>query len=107
MLAELEEIITYKKCQDQPERQQVIHKTWMKRLKGCQRNVEVWQRILKVRSLVVSPREDMEMWIKFAHLCRKSGRAGLSLKIFAQLLDTDVNRPELLVRSNFVTFADL
>ena len=32
-------------------------------LKGCQRNVEVWQRILKVRGLVVSPEEDLTMWV--------------------------------------------
>lgn len=31
MLAELEEIIDYKKNNDQPERQALIRKTWMKR----------------------------------------------------------------------------
>lgn len=31
MLAELEEIITYKQYADQPDRQATIRKTWMKR----------------------------------------------------------------------------
>ena len=31
MLSELEEIIAYKQYADQPERQQTIRKTWMKR----------------------------------------------------------------------------
>ncbi|RKO90751.1 armadillo-type protein, partial [Blyttiomyces helicus] len=89
MLAELEEIIAYKQLYDQPDRQAVIRKTWMSRLKGCQRSVDVWQRILKVRALVVSPREDMEMWIKFANLCRKSGRLTLSFKTLSGLLTNE------------------
>jgi FKBP12-rapamycin complex-associated protein len=51
--------------------------------------------MLKVRSLVVSYKEDMEMWIKFSNLCRKSGRVGLSFKTLSALLDTgprDFNR---------------
>jgi FKBP12-rapamycin complex-associated protein len=69
----------------------------MKRLKGCQQNVEVWQRILKVRALVVAPKDDMTMWIKFASLCRKSGRNGLSLKVLATLLGSDPSQEDNLV----------
>ncbi|CCJ30549.1 unnamed protein product [Pneumocystis jirovecii] len=87
MLAELEEIIIYKQSNDQPEIQSTMRKTWMKRLKGSQRNVEVWQRMLKMRALVISPKENMEMWIKFANLCRKSGRLGLAEKSLNSLLD--------------------
>lgn len=74
-------------------------------MKGCQRNVEVWQRILKVRALVITPKEDMEMWIKFANLCRKSGRLSLSQKFLTSLLnstgpdfhaDTTHNAPPVL-----------
>lgn len=104
LLAELNEIILYKKSYDMPEKQLVIRKTWMKRLKGCQRNVEVWQKILTVRSLVMSPVEDVDMWIKFANLCRKSGRPGTSLKILNNLLngnssniDTLISRPPRVV----------
>lgn len=86
MLTELEEIVTYKKFNDVPERLSSIRNTWMKRLSGCEHSVEVWQRILKIRSLVVNPRDDMSVWIKFAQLCRDSGRSGLSSKILTDLL---------------------
>ncbi|KAG9294210.1 hypothetical protein G9A89_021569 [Geosiphon pyriformis] len=103
MLAELEEIITYKQFADQPDRQATIRKTWMKRLKGCQRNVEVWQKILKVRSLVITPKENMEMWIKFANLSRKSGRLELAEKTLRELLVGDqkmvVVHPSILARA--------
>jgi serine/threonine-protein kinase mTOR len=87
MLAELEEIITYKQNAEHPEKQETMRKTWTKRLKGCQRNVEVWQRMLKVRALVISPKENMDMWIKFSNLCRKSNRIGLAEKSLNSLLD--------------------
>ena len=103
MLSELEEIITYKLNVDQPDRQATMRKTWMKRfvtirfssttatdllyrLKGCQPDVEVWQRILQVRTLVLSPDEDTTMWIKFANLCRKSDRMVLAEKTLNSLL---------------------
>ncbi|KAJ9098776.1 hypothetical protein QFC19_006252 [Naganishia cerealis] len=88
MLSELEEIISYKKFQDQPTRQETLRKTWMKRLKGCQPDVEVWQRILQVRTLVLSPIEATDMWIKFANLCRKSDRLDLACKTLNSLLGT-------------------
>ncbi len=86
MLSELEEIITYKQHVDQPERQETQRKTWMKRLKGCQPDVEVWQRILQVRTLVLSPVEASDMWIKFANLCRKSDRLDLARKTLVSLV---------------------
>ncbi|KAH6572836.1 hypothetical protein BASA60_006398 [Batrachochytrium salamandrivorans] len=86
MLAELEEIILYKQAYDQPNTLAFIRKMWMTRIKGCKRSVEVWQRILKVRALVVAPKDDAEIWIKFASLCRKSGRLRLSCKSLSILL---------------------
>ena len=85
MLAELEEIITYKKSEGNPIKQATMRTTWTRRLKGCQRNIEVWQRMLKVRALVVKPNENIDMWIKFANLCRKSGRIGLAEKSLSSL----------------------
>jgi FKBP12-rapamycin complex-associated protein len=86
MLAELEEIIAYKQFRRYPEKQALMRSTWDKRLKGCQQNVEVWQRMLKVRALVVSPHENEEMWIRFANLCRKSKRSGLARKALQSLV---------------------
>ncbi|KAL0469619.1 phosphatidylinositol 3-kinase [Neurospora intermedia] len=87
MLAELEELIVYKQCDG--EKQATMRRTWETRLKGCQRNVEVWQRMLRLRSLVMTPQENMHMWTKFANLCRKSGRMGLAEKSLKQLIGTD------------------
>ncbi|KII85882.1 hypothetical protein PLICRDRAFT_144570 [Plicaturopsis crispa FD-325 SS-3] len=89
MLSELEEIIDYKKHADQPDRQRMMRKTWMKRLQGCQPDVEVWQRILQVRALVLLPEDDPVMWIKFANLCRKSERMALAEKTINSLLSPD------------------
>lgn len=89
MLAELEEIITYKGLPVDSDQCRTMRHTWMKRLKGCQRNVDIWQRMLKVRALVIKPKEDMDMWIKFANLCRKSGRLGLAEKSLNRLLEPD------------------
>lgn len=100
MLAEMEEIITYKKAADNPERQASMQRTWVKRLKGCQHSVEVWQRILNIRALVVSPAENQEMWIKFANLCRKSSRLALAEKTLLSLQ----NGPQ---RTPHVTYAHL
>lgn len=89
MLAELEEMIAYKQLHDNPEAQQFIRNTWNRRLKGSQRNVDVWQRFLKVRALVVSYQEDMDVWIKYANLCRKSGRFNLCQKTLLSLYGSD------------------
>ncbi len=51
-----------------------ICEMWRGRLKGVQRNVEVWQALLSVRTLVLPMAEDTHTWLKFASLCRKSGR---------------------------------
>jgi FKBP12-rapamycin complex-associated protein len=105
-LAELEEIINYKQLKDQPESQMMIQKTWTARIKGCQRNIEVWQKILKIRALVITPREDMDIWIKFANLCRKGGRLSLAFKTLSGLLiegktefstiDLNLNAPKVV-----------
>ena len=45
--------------------------------------------MLKVRALVISPVENMDMWIKFSNLCRKSGRIGLAEKSLNSLLPSN------------------
>ncbi|KAF2178863.1 hypothetical protein K469DRAFT_731449 [Zopfia rhizophila CBS 207.26] len=89
MLAELEEIIQYKQNDANPEKQASMRNTWMKRLKGLQPNPEVWQRMMKVRRLVIGPHESMDMWIKYTNLCRKNERHGLAEKALQKLLDID------------------
>lgn len=86
MLAELEEVIEYKLL---PERQPVVREMWWQRLQGCQRVVEDWQRIMNVRSLVISPQTDQRTWLKYASLCRNSGRLHLSHRTLVEILGVD------------------
>jgi FKBP12-rapamycin complex-associated protein len=88
MLAELEELIQYKQCKQQ-RKLATMRKTWETRLKGCQRSVEHWQRMLRLRSLVLSPADNVHMLTKYANLCRKSGRMGLAEKSLKQLIGSD------------------
>lgn len=85
MLAELEEIITYKQSVGNADKLESLRGLWNKRLLGCQQNVEVWQRMLKVRALILTPKENPDIWIKFANLCRKSNRMGLAERSLASL----------------------
>lgn len=99
MLSELEEILVYKKLQQAAEVEDsaelrndaanyLTHLTrmWTKRLRGCQRSVDVWLRILSVRSLVLTPKEDLFTYIEFARICRKSAsKSQLSGKILTAL----------------------
>ncbi|KAG0047331.1 phosphatidylinositol kinase- protein kinase tor1 [Gryganskiella cystojenkinii] len=88
MTAELEEVIAYKRYEqgNQPERQATIRRTWMKRLSGCERNVEIWQKSIKVHALALTPAEDMVMRIKFMNLCRKSGRLPVAEQAMVALM---------------------
>lgn len=90
MLSELEEIMHYKMLPEYAhEERETMKRTWEKRLMGCQHNVDIWQRVLNVRTLVMEPKQNMDMWIKFANLCRKSNRIGLAEKSLNLLLDKD------------------
>ncbi|EPS72515.1 hypothetical protein M569_02243, partial [Genlisea aurea] len=50
---------------------------------------ELEEAILAVRSLVLPPTEDAETWIKFASLCRKSGRISQARSTLTKLLQFD------------------
>eukprot|EP01116_Phalansterium_solitarium_P018594 TRINITY_DN4988_c0_g1_i2.p1 TRINITY_DN4988_c0_g1~~TRINITY_DN4988_c0_g1_i2.p1 ORF type:complete len:2361 (-),score=824.80 TRINITY_DN4988_c0_g1_i2:390-7472(-) len=85
-LSELEEIITFK---TQPDRRRPLVDIWNQRLRGAQRDVETWQSLLAVRSLVLSPLDDAGAHLKFSALCRKHGRFDLSFKTLVNLLGVD------------------
>ncbi|KAK9806197.1 hypothetical protein WJX72_004970 [[Myrmecia] bisecta] len=96
-LTELEEVIDYSLapalCNGDEvaaeERRQLTREMWRGRLRGVQRHVEVWQALLSVRSLVLPQQEDTHTWLKFASLCRKSGRVRQSRRTLLQLLQYD------------------
>ena len=62
---------------------------WDARLQGCQPDVEVWQRVLQVRSLVLDPDDDSVTWIRFANLCRKNDRMFLAEKALDSLMSPE------------------
>ncbi|KTB17890.1 Serine/threonine-protein kinase TOR1 [Nakaseomyces glabratus] len=109
IIAELEEIIDYKKASHNSAKRTHYRNLWDQRLLGCQKNVDIWQRILRVRSLVVKPKQDMHIWIKFANLCRKSGRMSLAQKALYSLLEdgSDPNQPNTAKAPPPVVYAQL
>ncbi|PLB50852.1 phosphatidylinositol 3 and 4-kinase family protein [Aspergillus steynii IBT 23096] len=95
MLAELDEIIIYKKSRDSEKRRQ-IHEMWNQRLLGCQRSVEVWQRILNLRALSgCSVLEDLAVWIKFANMCRKENHLKLAESTIRSIEEATSDAPRL------------
>ncbi|KAJ6692351.1 ATAXIA TELANGIECTASIA MUTATED ATM -RELATED [Salix purpurea] len=92
-LSELEEVIDY--C-TLPEgnpvaegRQALVRNMWTERIQGAKRNVEVWQALLAVRALVLPPTKDIDNWLKFASLCRKSNRISQARSTLVKLLQYD------------------
>ena len=48
---------------------------WNDRLNGCQRSVDVWQKVLAIRSILFDRAENLDCWIRFVHLCRKTNES--------------------------------
>jgi len=89
-LAELEEISEYMNLnplqeEDRLKRQHILD-LWKKRIQGVDRNVEVWQALLSVRSLVEPPANNVLWWTRFGNLVRKSDRPNKSRQILSYLL---------------------
>ncbi|VDM28508.1 unnamed protein product [Toxocara canis] len=91
-LTELEEAIEYNMW---PERRARIAVVWSRRLQGCRQNVEHWQRLLLVRSLVLSMKEMRPLWIKFSSLCRRQGKLTMSHRILTSLLGLGHNNENI------------
>ncbi|KAL3656617.1 hypothetical protein V7S43_018522 [Phytophthora oleae] len=92
-LSELEEVVTYKKLRAQISKgeeaaryKRHLMRMWRDRLSGCKRVVEVWQQLIVVRALILTPHEDIDTYLQFASLCRQSGNLSLSLKVFTNAL---------------------
>ncbi|XP_046969780.1 serine/threonine-protein kinase Tor-like [Vanessa cardui] len=97
LLTELEEVVTYKLVE---ERRSILQRTWWTRLQGGQRLVEDWRKMLQIRSLVLTPREDFKTWLKFASLCRKTGAISQAHKIVLSILGSDpVTNPDVLLHA--------
>ena len=95
-LAELEEVIEYAELNviapsdlAAARRQEIIRKMWRDRIYLVKRDVEVWQAILQVRSLVLPMSEETDIWLKFASLNRRFGRERQSRRTLLRLLEYD------------------
>ncbi|KAJ6299158.1 hypothetical protein OIU76_020180 [Salix suchowensis] len=92
-LSELEEVIDYCTLHGGDSvgdgRRALVQNMWTERIRGAKRNVEVWQLLLAVRALVLPPTEDIDNWLKFASLCRKSSRISQARSTLVKLLQYD------------------
>lgn len=90
-LSELEEAIQIIRSKEKgnSERQQRIIEFWTKRLSAVQKRADVWESCLSVRSLVISPENDLLTWMKFAAMCRKQDRAPFAKSLLIKLLGYD------------------
>jgi len=86
-LTELHEVLEYKT--GSARRRATIRQMWHNRLKVVPYDMTVWQSLLSLRSLVLTSAECADSWLKFAQLCRRSGRLNLSLKTLNQLMEMD------------------
>uniref|UniRef100_A0A5K3EUT4 Serine/threonine-protein kinase TOR n=5 Tax=Mesocestoides corti TaxID=53468 RepID=A0A5K3EUT4_MESCO len=83
LLSEVEEVVQYKLVS---ERRPILHEAWHNRLLGCQSVVEDWGRVIQLRRLVLDPRENIKSCLRYAGLCRRSGRFSLSLQVILKML---------------------
>jgi len=95
-LTELEEVIEYAQlmaiASSDPaasSRQGVIRKMWRDRIYLIKRDVQVWQAVLQVRSLVLPMSDETDIWLKFASLNRNQGRDRQSRRTLLRLLEYD------------------
>ena len=101
-LKELEEIITYKQSESHPSRQKRLEDLWKIRQSHMQKDIDIWQKILTIRSLVKSRAEDVDLYIKYANLCRKNGRFVQCKRVLESLRkDLDCSRVNDLAKVDF------
>uniref|UniRef100_A0A0K0F9G1 Serine/threonine-protein kinase TOR n=1 Tax=Strongyloides venezuelensis TaxID=75913 RepID=A0A0K0F9G1_STRVS len=97
-LTELEEAVEFKL---RKHRRDQITVCWSRRFQGCKINLEDWQKLLLIRSLVLSEDEMFPMLVKYANLCRTEGKHSTSRKLLYGMCrdnkSTAVHRIEDLV----------
>ncbi|KAJ1814237.1 phosphatidylinositol kinase- protein kinase tor1, partial [Coemansia sp. RSA 2675] len=96
MLTELEEVIFYKTLPEGDNRRAAIVNTWRQRLKGMQQDVGMWQKLLRLHSMVLRPIVDLDTWIKYVNMCRKSEQMTMARHAITQLLQDEANYLEEL-----------
>lgn len=83
-LKELEEIIEYKKSDDEDKKKH-LKDLWSFRLEFMAQDVESLQKTLNIRSLVIDISEDTNHYVRLADLCSKKGNAAMCKRILHNL----------------------
>ncbi|RHZ26301.1 hypothetical protein DYB37_004840 [Aphanomyces astaci] len=102
-LAELEEVISHLDGGGDFARLQQI---WTTRLLGVDRDIKVWQHLMLVRSLVLNPKDDVHVWLKYARLCRQNGQLHLAFNALANV-GADVLALQLAAHPNVPLLTNL
>ncbi len=101
-LAEMEEIVDFRRLllqqggghaqggEDMGKPKQLLLEKWKRRLQGCRSDLSVWQRVLSVRSLILSPKDHIDAWLQFVSLCLQSKNFSLAEKILTERLAVNV-----------------
>ncbi|KAJ2746135.1 phosphatidylinositol kinase- protein kinase tor1 [Coemansia sp. BCRC 34301] len=100
MLTELEEVIAYKTLPEDSERRPAIVSTWRQRLSGIQQDVGMWQKLLRLHSMVVRPILNLDTWIKYVNMCRKSEQMPIARNAILQLLQDESSYLDEVNRGN-------
>jgi len=81
-----------------------LRKKWNIRLSWVAEDVTVWKSLLSLRTLVISPKQDLNTWLELASLCRRNGELTLCanvLKLLGAPLDNgredDPPHPKVLL----------
>jgi len=111
-LAELEEIVRFRRREDELRRlhtpilaekyisdnTQRLKSKWRKRLHFLVApDIDVWRRLVQVRSLVLGPTSDENTWLKLAGLCRRSGHLELCENTLKRLHVYAAAPPDLVI----------
>lgn len=123
-LAEMEEIIEFRKIEDRSRKQAHQHpanrpsetsarehliSVWRERLAGCRVDSEVHASILAVRSLVLGPGEEVEATLRLSDLCRQAQRYKFAERVLLRPLaelNADLNGPAFGVGLSLGTQVD-
>ena len=89
-LKKLEEIITYKTSEPNSAKRESLEALWKIRQRHMQKDIDIWQSILTIRSLIKTKTEDVDLHIKYANLCRKNGQF-IHCKRFLENLRKELN----------------
>jgi len=96
-LVELEECLMVRQ-RILPQRH-VVEQLWNTRLYGCRFDYTTWQQTLLVRRLLLEPRHDKDVWLRFVSLCRRANRLPMANEALAMLQDEQHPDPEVTYAS--------